>query len=83
MGGKSHPQLFANHVIRQMVSHVMGEDTVIERDDYTSMRVVFRENSGSWIALADGDLSQVDRLRRIVRAWGKMPGRFKKTDVVI
>jgi len=83
MGIDEHPQLFANHVIAKMVAHAMGDETVVERDDFTSMRVVFRERGGSWVALADGDISQVDRLRGIVKAWGKLPGRFKKTDWVI
>lgn len=83
MGEEDHPKLFSNHVISQLVSHVLGEDTSMEYDDYMAMRVAFRHNGGSWIAMADGDLAQVTTLRDIVKAWGKMPGRKEESVRVI
>lgn len=83
MGEDEHPKLFSNHVIFQLVSHVLGEDTTMQYDDYMAMRVAFRHNGGSWIAMADGDLSQMNTLRDIVKAWGKMPGRKEELGRVI
>lgn len=83
MGEDDHPKLFSNHVISQLVRHVLGEDTTMQYEDYMSMRVAFRHKGGSWIAMADGDLAQVDTLKDIVSAWGKMPGRKEESGRVI
>ena len=80
MGESDHPKIFSNHVISQLVNHVWGEDTTMQYDDYMAMRVAFRHKGGSWIAVADGDLSQMDTLRDIVKAWGKMPGRKEESE---
>lgn len=80
---KLHPLLFANHVIHQLVEHMVGEDMVIEHNDYTVLRVVFRKCGGNWSELTQGSLVQLELLKTIVSAWGQMPERVKDSDRLI
>ncbi len=77
------PRIFANKVILQFVQHVLGEDVVVEHDDYMVVRLVFRWAGGSWDALANGDVVMLELLQKIIGAWGKMPGRKHESDTVI
>ena len=75
--GEDSPRLFGNHVISQLVGHMMGEDMLVESQDLLSLRTAFRSSGGSWLALGDGDITQMDLLKKLIGAWGKMPGRRK------
>ncbi len=77
------PLLFANKVILQFVQHVLGDDLVIEQEDYLVIRLVFRWCGGSWAALADGDVVMLELIQKIISAWGKMPERKNESDTVI
>lgn len=77
------PLLFANHVISQFSAHLLGEDTIVEPNDFMAIRVVFRRLGGSWENLQLGDPAQMEILKNVVGAWGQMPNRKHEGDVVI
>lgn len=78
-----HPLVFANHVIHQLVEHMVGEDVVIEPEDYTVLRVVFRKCGGQWHEITQGNLVHLELLKKIVSAWGRMPQRIREGDRLI
>lgn len=77
------PHLFANHVIQQMVAHLLGDDMVVEFEDYQAMRTAFRSVGGKWTEITAGNISQIKLLSEVVLAWSKMPNRKRKGDRVI
>lgn len=77
------PLLFANQVISEMVAHTMGEEMLVEYRDYMALRTAFRHCGGTWAGLADGDVRQVDLLRRLVSVWGAMDGRVNTSETLI
>lgn len=77
------PHVFANRVLKQVIEHALGEDIVIEYDDYHALRVAFRSCDGNWGAIIAGDIKQIELLSKIVIAWGQMPGRKRTGDRVI
>lgn len=79
----SPPKIFAHHVIKQMVSHLLAEDMVIEPRDYHAMRVTFRWLGGSWDKLGAGDIVMLELLKQVVTAWGQMDGRVRESDQLI
>jgi hypothetical protein len=79
----SPPKVFGNHVIKQIVQHMLAEDMLLNFDDYQVIRVVFRTLGGSWSQLAQGDIVHLELLKKVVTAWGQMPGREKESDRLI
>jgi hypothetical protein len=75
------PILFANNVIRHTVDHSVSEQTLVFQQDYTALRVVFRKMGGSWEQIAAGSIDHARLLARIVKKWGKMPGRKRKSEL--
>jgi hypothetical protein len=79
---KKPPIVFANNVIRNTVDHTVDESIIVSPQDYTMLRVAFRKLGGSWEQLADGDIRQIRLLSKIVKKWGKMPGRKRESEMV-
>jgi hypothetical protein len=79
----SPPKVFGNHVIKQIVQHMLAEDMLLNFDDYQVIRVVFRTLGGSWSQLAQGNIVHLELLKKVVTAWGQMPGREKESDRLI
>lgn len=77
------PLVFANHVLKQLVAHLLGEDMIVEYDDYMALRTVFRWCGGNWALLGEGDIVQLNLLAKIVSAWGQMPERTREGDRLI
>lgn len=80
---ESPPRVFANHVIKQLVQHLLGDDMVIDYEDFLALRTVFRWCGGSWGALGNGDVVHLQLLQQLVSAWGNMPDRVRSSDRVI
>lgn len=76
---KKPPLVFANNVIRQTADHAIQGNVVLLPQDFTTLRVTFRKMGGSWTLIADGDVTNLRLLSRIVSRWGKMSGRKRKT----
>jgi hypothetical protein len=74
------PLVFANHVLKQMIEHLLGEDIIIKNADYTALRVAFRSAGGSWTAVGHGDIKQIELLAKFISAWGNMPERERTGD---
>jgi hypothetical protein len=77
------PRQFANQVLKQVIQHLLTDDMVVEANDYASIRVTFRKLGGSWFDLSQGDITQIDLLKKVVTAWGALPNRKKVQDQVI
>jgi uncharacterized FlaG/YvyC family protein len=76
------PLVFSNRIIRQLVDHMVGEDTLIDELDYSVMRYVFRLCKGSWEKFMNGDMLNNELLQKIVTAWAQMPGRKQKQETI-
>lgn len=76
------PRIFANKVIKQLVSHMFADGFKLKSSDYEAIRVTFRKLGGSWIQLGLGDMAQLGLLQKVVTAWGSLPHE-KKSDSVI
>jgi hypothetical protein len=76
------PLVFSNRIIRQLIDHMIGEDTVTEDIDFKSMRFVFRSCGGSWEKFMNGDILNNELLQKIVTAWAQMPGRKQKQETI-
>lgn len=77
------PKQFANRVLKQVVQHMLSEDIVVDPDDYTAMRVAFRTCGGIWEEVGQGNIVHLELLKKVVTAWGGMPGRKMRQDEVI
>jgi DNA topoisomerase IB len=76
------PLVFSNRIIRQLVDHLLGEEFITEDLDFRSIRLVFRENGGSWEKFMNGDVQQNKLLQDGVSAWAQLPGRKKKQETI-
>ena len=77
------PFVFADRIIRQLVDHMVGEDTVTEDIDFLSIRQLYKIRKGSWEAFLNGDPSHNNLLKDIVVAWSKTPaGKKKKPETL-
>ena len=74
------PLVFANHVLKQMIEHLFGEDIIIKNADYTALRVAFRWAKGSWEEIGHGNIEQIKLLGKFISAWGNMPERERTGD---
>lgn len=75
MDEEQKPRILANKVLLQLIQHGVSEKLMPSWEDFTSIRVVFRQCGGSWRALLEGDHLQLQLLRNIVMAWGQLPAR--------
>jgi hypothetical protein len=75
MDDDDKPSVLANKVVLQLIEHGVSDKLRPGWEDFTSIRVVFRQCGGSWVALLDGDPQHLELLRNIVKAWGQMPMR--------
>lgn len=80
---KPPPKIFANHVIRQMVSHLLGEQTVVDKDDFMVLRTAFRSLGGQWSALSDGSMQHLEILQNVISQWAMMKPPQKEDDEAI
>lgn len=80
---ESHPRQFANHVLRQIVTHLAAEDMIVTKEDYIAMRVAFRSLGGSWVEIAFGNIVHLELLKKIVTAWSQEPGRKTESDEAV
>jgi hypothetical protein len=69
------PLVFANHVLKQMIEHMFGEDMLIKQADYTALRTAFRWAGGSWIEIGMGSMVHIGLLMKFITAWGNMDER--------
>lgn len=76
------PLLFANRIIRQIVDHMVGGDTVTEDSDFNVIRHVFKQCGGKWESVLNGDPLHNELLKNVITAWSKSPGRKKDQERV-
>jgi len=65
------PKIFANQMIRLIVDQSFGEELAITPDDYSVMRVAFRNMDGKWAEISQGNHEHLNKLKQIVSAWGQ------------
>ena len=82
VGPKNPPLVFANQVIRRLVDNLLGGDMIVSKENYLTMRTVFRSRGGSWSKITEGDTDHTRLLVRVVAAWGRLPGRRREVDEV-
>ncbi len=75
------PLHFANRLVRKFADNLVGEDVVTLPDDYVAIRAAFRSAGGSWFRLVRGDINHTRLLEKLILAWGKQPGRVRKTEM--
>jgi len=75
--------MMANKVIKQMVEHMFSEDVPLQFKDYMAIRAVFRHLGGLWVSIEQGDVQQIEKLSKIVIAWGLMPEHQNQKDQVV
>ncbi len=75
------PIVFSHQVIRQILDHLVSAEMLAGKADYQVMRLAFRSIGGSWERLYHGDIAELERLKTIVTAWGKLPGRRYQEEV--
>lgn len=76
------PRIFANKVIKQLVSHMFADGPKLKAKDYDAIRVTFRTLKGSWDQLGHGDLKQLELLQQVIAAWAALP-REKKPEGLV
>lgn len=77
----SEPTVFANKVIQRLVEQIVPGGILVTPDDYKAIRAVFRRCGGRWADFGVGDQVPIELLKTIIRAWGEMPERRRKSDV--
>jgi hypothetical protein len=80
---KQPPKIFANHVIRQMVDHMLGDGIILEPKDYLIVRTAFRSLGGEWDQVGEGALDHLEKLKNVITQWGQMAKPKKEGDQVI
>jgi len=63
------PLEFASRMIRLFVDHGLGEDTVLQQNDYMAIRTAFSMSGGDWERIYQGDPVQHMLLSTLVNAW--------------
>ena len=74
------PLEFANRVLRRFVNNLYGASVYVLPEDYTMMRVVFRNLGGSWEQVSQGDIEQCKTVVRIVQSWGALREKSRKVE---
>ena len=77
------PKVFANRMIQMIISHSLGEETVVEPNDYLVIRTAFRNLGGSWEQINLGSPKHLAALKQVVMAWGQSPDRQKKQPALV
>lgn len=72
------PLEFANRVIRKFVDNFFGAVTLVTPQDYTTMRVAFRNMRGDWKLVLLGDDRQLQVLSQVVQAWGNTADKSQR-----
>lgn len=72
------PRIFANKVIKQLISHMFADSFKLKASDYQAMRVVFRSLGGTWSAIWHGDMKQLELLQKVVKGWASQPHEQSK-----
>jgi len=68
------PKITANRVIKQMIDH-SGADLEVTAQDYSMIRIVFRNQGGSWEKVIKGDSEALQLLSSVVASWATQPQR--------
>ena len=76
------PHIFANKVIKILIESMLADDFKIKSEDYQAIRVVFRKLDGSWDQLGLGSLEELEKLKKVITGWSKIP-HDKKSDAMI
>lgn len=76
------PRVFANKVIKQLVTHMFADDFKVKSADYLAIRTTFRALGGSWDQLGLGDIKQLELLQQVITGWAELPHE-KKSDKVV
>ena len=76
------PKVFANHLLKQMIEHMLGEDIIITAEDYQTLRIAFRNGGGLWGEVVHGNIVHLTLISKLVGAWGQMPERKRTGDQV-
>jgi len=71
--------VFANRVIRQLVDHSFGEGVKTEASDLMALRTAFRWCQGSWESVWSGDMTHLELLKTLIKAWGQAKVLKKET----
>ena len=77
------PLIFANHVVRQMVDHMLGEGIILTAKDYLVVRTAFRSLGGVWDQIGEGSLEHLEKLKNVVTTWAGTAKPKKEEDEVI
>lgn len=72
------PLLFANKVIYKFVDNLLGRP--VDRDQASTLRVVFRRCGGEWSRIVSGDPVHIGLLIRLIQAWGRSVPIQKRQD---
>ena len=56
----------AYKIVRQITSHIYGQDTKLSEDDFVEIYKDFAENGGSWERLMAGDIRSVKIIEDIL-----------------
>lgn len=83
MDTKETPKVFANRMIQMIIDHSLGEDTVVEPNDYLVIRTAFRNLGGTWEQIMLGNDQTINALKQVVSAWGNSPARQKKQPAIV
>ena len=83
METKELPRVFANRMIQQIIENSLGDDTVIEPNDYMAIRTAFRNLGGTWEQISLGNHETVNLLKQVITAWGQDPKRQKQQPVLV
>jgi hypothetical protein len=77
------PKVFSNKIIRLMVDQLVSDDVILDPQDYLAIRIVFRRCGGRWEQFALGDQVPIELLKAILKGWGSMPERKRRSDQMI
>jgi hypothetical protein len=72
------PLAFSDQVIRKFVDNLLGSDMIVLPEDYQAIRTAFRSCRGKWEEIEQGNLSHLQMLTNILKAWGAMPQRKRE-----
>jgi hypothetical protein len=77
------PKVFANRVVRELITHMVCEGADIKPNDYMAIRVTFRKLGGDWEAISHGDMEQFELLKKVVTTWGNQYQPKKKDETLV
>lgn len=80
MDADKPPLEFANRVLRRFVDNLFGGKVEVIPQDYTVMRVVFRNLGGSWEQILHGNIEHCKLVVRVVQSWGTLQEKNRKVE---